>query len=1035
MFMNPNRSSPALENPAAVLDPPSRRFTGMLIKASLGAGVVWFAYQLANGIASARGSLQQSPVGTIAFLALALTVAAYVAMRQQAHLAQQTEAHSARQLGAEIEKAGLVGAIEESSDAVVITDAQGTIEYVNPAYTRMTGYTAAEVVGRNPSREKWGVGPAIHGKVRDTVSAGAVWRGEVPNRRKDGSPYVEDITVAPVLDSGGVVRRYISIRRDTTARHSANQAKAFLASIVESSEDAIMSSTPEGVILSWNRGAEHLYGYRAEEVVGQPVSILAPADQRASLKSISEKLHGGESVGQFEGVALTKEGRRVNISISACPIRDAHGRITARAAIMRDITAQVQAQEARALLASIVDSADDAIFGAALDGAILSWNNGAQAMFGYPTEEILGKPLSILTPATGRVETFQLLDRIGQGETISQLETVAVRRDGSQLEVSLTLSPVRNAAGKVVGSSTIARDISLRRRDREALRRSEEKYRWLVANLPDVVWVADESGQPVFVSSNCEGLSGFTQEQVCQPAFWMSRIHPEDQPRVAGAYRAIFEKGQPIDIEYRFLKKDARWAWFHSRAVHVHERDGKRYRDGLLSDITERKLMEQQLAHQATHDLLTGLPNRAVFEDRFHQALARARRHSGMAALLYLDLDRFKRINDTLGHLAGDTLIRLAAERLAACLRESETLSRSGGDRFTLILGDIGAPRDAVNAAERIQQALATPFSVKGNEVFLGASIGIALYPQDGADPIGLQRAADSALYTAKRQGKRRIQLSNPEISQAANRRLAMETELHHALERHELSVHYQPQFDLSTGRIAGLEALVRWDNPKFGRVPASVLVPIAEESGLIVPIGALVLRDACRQSKLWQDAGYGPIQVAVNTSAVQFARGDLAETVAATLAETGLDASYLDLELTESVIMQDIRETARQLRELKKLGVSVSLDDFGTGYSSLSYLEELPIDNLKIDRKFVQRMNGTDNTRTLVQSIVGLAHGLGMRAVAEGVETSEQLAQLKAMGCDRAQSFMLGGPAPALSIQALLAARAGAGAPARNAA
>jgi EAL domain-containing protein (putative c-di-GMP-specific phosphodiesterase class I) len=334
-------------------------------------------------------------------------------------------------------------------------------------------------------------------------------------------------------------------------------------------------------------------------------------------------------------------------------------------------------------------------------------------------------------------------------------------------------------------------------------------------------------------------------------------------------------------------------------------------------------------------------------------------------------------------------------------------------------------PHDAVQVASRILETLAQPFAVKGNEVFLGASIGIALYPQDGVDLLALQHAADSALYAAKRQGKQRIQLSNPEISQAASRRLAIETELHHALERDELSVDYQPQFDLATSHIVGLEALVRWYNPKFGQVSPSILIPIAEESGLIMPIGARVLHDACLQGKLWWDAGYGPFHVAVNTSAVQFARGDLAETVAATLAETGMQASHLDVEVTESVIMQDIRETARQLKELKKLGVSVSLDDFGTGYSSLSYLEELPIDNLKIDRKFVQRMNGADNTRTLVQSMVGLAHGLGMRAVAEGVETAEQLELLKAMGCDRAQSFMLGRPAPAPAIQALLAERA----------
>ena len=1033
MLLNSSTSRPpvGLGNTGAVFGLPSRRFTGRLIKASLGGGVAWFAYQLANGIGSSHSALQQAPVATIAILALALAVAAYVAMRQQADLIEQSNAQSARDLGAEIERAGLVGAIEEASDAVAIADSEGTIQYVNPAHTRMTGYSAEEVIGHNPRRGKPDLGPAFHQQVSEAVRTGKVWRGEAANRRKDGSSYVEDITVAPLRDAGGAVRGYVAIRRDMTARHAANEAKSFLASIVESSEDAIVSSTPEGVILSWNRGAERLYGYRAEEVVGKPVSILAPGDQRANLKWIADRLERGESVDQFEGVALTKEGKRVDISISACPIRNTDGQITARAAIMRDITARVQAQESRALLASIVDSADDAIFGAAPDGAILSWNKGAERMYGYRAGEILGKPLCILqpilqpdlAPAGGLGEASHLLDRIRRGETISQLETVTVNRDGAEMEVSLTMSPVRNAAGEVVGSSTIARDIGSRRRDREALQQSEEKYRWLVANLPDVVWVADEAGQPGFVSANCQALCGYTQEEVCQPGFWMNRIHFEDQPQAAAAYRHLFDEGQPLDIEFRFLKKDGQWVWLHSRAVNVHERDGKRYWDGLLSDITERKLMEQKLAHQATHDLLTGLPNRTVFEDRFRQVLARARRRSGMAALLYLDLDRFKRINDTLGHLAGDTLIQFAAERLAGCLRESETLSRSGGDRFTLVLGDVGAPEDAVHVAERILETLSPLFSVKGNEVFLGASIGIALYPQDGVDLPALQRAADSALYAAKRQGGR-IRLSNPEISQEANRRLGVETELHHALERDEISVHYQPQFDLATGRVAGLEALVRWDNPKFGRVPPSVLIPIAEESGLIVPIGARVLHDACRQGKLWRDAGYGPMQGAVNTSAVQFARGDLAETVAATLAETGLEASHLDLEVTESVIMHDIRETARQLKELKKLGVSVSLDDFGTGYSSLSYLEELPIDNLKIDRRFVQRMNGADNTRTLVESIVGLAHGLGMRAVAEGVETGEQLEQLKAMGCDRAQSFMLAGPAPAISIQALLAAR-----------
>jgi PAS domain S-box-containing protein len=466
MLLNPNSST-------AVFGMASRRFTRWLIKASLWGAVAWFGYQLANQIADSPNNLQQSPVTTIAFLALAVTVAAYVALRQRDHLAEQTRSQSERDLGAELEKAGLVGAIEEASDAVVIADGEGTIQYVNPAYTRMTGYTAEEVIGQHARRQRPGMSPAFQEQVRETVRNGNIWRGETANRRKDGTPYAEDITVAPVRDAGGAIRRYISIRRDVTARHAANAATAFLASIVESSEDAIVSSTPEGMVLSWNRGAERLYGYGAEEAVGKPLSMLDPGDQRDNLTWLSGKLQRGESVGQFDGVGLTKAGKRVDISISACPIRNADGQITAHAAIMRDITAQVQSQEARALLASIVDSAEDAILGAAPDGTILSWNRAAERLYGYRADEVLGKPLAMLLPAGSQGEASQLPERIGRGETISQWETVTANRDGGKVEISLTMSPVRNALGTVVGSSLIARDIGRRRRDRESLRQRQ----------------------------------------------------------------------------------------------------------------------------------------------------------------------------------------------------------------------------------------------------------------------------------------------------------------------------------------------------------------------------------------------------------------------------------------------------------------------------------------------------------------------------------------------------------------------------------
>ena len=994
---------------------PSQRLTNVLMKTSLCGVVGWFAYQIANGMVSSRHSLQQSPIATIALLAMALTVAAFVAMRQQADLVRQAEDQQARCRSAEMERLGLLAAIHETSDAVVVADDCGVIRYVNPAFTRLTGYDADEVLGQNPTASPFGMHAAVHKQVRETVNTGNTWHGRAVNQRKDGAPYTEEITVMPVRAADGVIRSYIALRRDLAARQPVTQAQDLLKSLLENSHDAILTTTTTGLIASWNPAAEALFGYTASEVAGRPLSMLSPNAALPALNCIGETL---------EAVALTKSGAELTISISACPIRDEFGNVTGNAAIVRDITARLADKEARALLSSLVDSAEDAIFGAALDGAILSWNKGAEAMYGYPAHDVLNKPVSILFPVERLADFSQALQRVIGGETLRQWETVTLGRPGKPVEVSLNISPVRDARGTIVGLSGVARDISRRRRDREALRQSEERYRSLVAHLPDIVCVANESGRPVFASANCQTLTGYSLDEIYRPGFWSSRVHPDDLPRLEAAHRALFQTGNPMSVEYRFERRDGVWIWLHSRAVHTYERDGLRYRDGLISDITERKNLQSKLAYQAAHDVLTGLPNRAAFEDRLQQALARARRRGNMAALLHLDLDRFKRINDTLGHSAGDVLIQFAAERLAGCLRSSETIARTGGDRFVAVLSDIGDAGESVRVAERILSALATPFSVKGSEVFLSAKIGIALYPRDGADPVALQQAADSALSVAKRHGKQRIQMATTELNQAAKRRLAIETELHYALDRDELTLHYQPQFDLATNQIAALEALVRWHSPKLGHVTPSVLIPVAEESGLIVPLGARVLREACRQARYWCDAGYGPLQIAVNTSAVQFARGDLAATVSSVLSETGLDAASLDIEVTESVIMHDLRETARQLHELKDLGVSVSLDDFGTGYSSLSYLEELPIDNLKIDRKFIQRINGADNMRTLVESIVGLAHGLGMRAVAEGVETADQLAQLRAMGCDRAQSFMLAGPAPALSIQALLTQR-----------
>jgi len=1025
-------STPALsrEPPAEESScPTARQVRRTLIHTLVWASAAGFIYEAATQLAFPRITLWESHAVTIAFIALASTLAAYATVRQRANTLAQTRGHVAQYRAAVAEKAGLAASMEQVFEAILITDAEGRIQYVNRAFTRLTGYSGEEALGRNPRFLKSGVqDSAFYEELWRTVQSGRIWHGEIANRRKDGRVYTEEMTITPVRDIGGAISNYIAIKQDVTERRAAEEVRTFLASIVEASSDAIMTATPEGTLKSWNRGAELLYGYKADEVIGKPMDMLIPPYRtRVFREAAFERVLRGERVPSYVAQGLRKDGTRVHISSSVGPIKNAAGQITAFAAIVRDISALKTAELATALLASIVESAEDAIFSSTLDGTILTWNRGAEGLFGYGAAEMIGKNISVLAPPGRAHEQTETLDKSGKG--IIQLETQRVKADRSLVEVSITVSPVTNAAGEVVRSSAIARDISGRKQAEEAVRQSEEKYRSLVANIPDVIWTANSSGEPVFASPSCQRICGYTPEEICRPGAWCALIHPEDLAgyqvaiqAMQAAHDAQSKASQKYDQVYRIRRKDGEWIWVHCRATGAYEMHGELYFDGVLSDITERKQLEQSLVHQATHDALTGLPNRQVFGERFQQALELARRLGERLALLCLDLDSFKVINDTLGRSIGDHLLHLAAQRLKGCLRDSEMLVRSGSDEFALVLTGVDDPQTATRIAERMLGALSAPFQAGGNDVFLSGSVGIAFYPQDGQDLPSLERSADAAMRAAKRGGRDRFQMFTAAMGTAAGRRLAVETELRRALQYHEFYLHFQPKIDLVTGAIAGVEALLRWNNPKLGIVGPSEFIPIAEETGLIIPISRWVLWEACRQERAWRDAGCEPVQISVNVSAAQFAGGGLPGIVARAFAETGMEASYLDLEVTESAIMYDVEESSRQLAELKQLGVSISLDDFGTGYSSLSYLIRFPIDALKIDQSFIRRMNDVDSTDPIVSAIVRLAHDLGMKTIAEGVESEGDLESLKAMGCDVAQGFLLGRPmAPDFLAQMLV--------------
>lgn len=448
---------------------------------------------------------------------------------------------------------------------------------------------------------------------------------------------------------------------------------------------------------------------------------------------------------------------------------------------------------------------------------------------------------------------------------------------------------------------------------------------------------------------------------------------------------------------------------------------------GLVSSLSQAN---SQLHHLALHDTLTRLPNRSLLEDRITHAITSGERYGKHFALMFIDLDRFKTINDSLGHHYGDKLLQGVAERLTAALRAEDTVARLGGDEFVVLLSEISAPTAAASVAQKLLDTLALPMDIEGQQQSISGSIGISIYPEDGTTLRELMSNADSAMYHAKKVGRGNHQFFAPEMNAAAGQRLELEQSLRLALERKEFELHYQPKVDVASGEVVAMEALVRWRSPTRGMVPPNDFISVAEEIGLIIPLGAWVLRAACEQNQAWQEAGLARLRVAVNLSAYQFRQKDLAEFVSKVLEETGMAGEYLELEVTESVVMHNPQDAIRILEQLSRQGIHISVDDFGTGYSSLSYLKQFRLDTLKIDRSFVRDINSDADDAAIVRSVIALAHSLRLQVIAEGVETAEQLEYLRALGCDQYQGYLRSKPLPAADFEAMLRAPRGLSAP-----
>jgi diguanylate cyclase (GGDEF)-like protein/PAS domain S-box-containing protein len=574
-------------------------------------------------------------------------------------------------------------------------------------------------------------------------------------------------------------------------------------------------------------------------------------------------------------------------------------------------------------------------------------------------------------------------------------------------------------------------DISDRKQTEKAMIEKEELLQLVLDNIPHYIFWKDRNSVYLGCNRNFAIIAGLNNPlEIVGKTDYDLPWKKEESDFFRECDARVMETDTPeYHIIEPLLQADGTQSWVNTNKIPLHDAEGNVVGIlGTFEDITERQIVEEKIRYQAMHDLLTGLPNRTLFNEQLSVSLTQACNSQSMLAVMFLDLDRFNTINDTLGHAVGDRLLQEVAKRLSSCLRQNDILARWGGDEFTLLVSQTNSADEVAKIAQRILNVLKPAFNLEGysqacrsTSLHISSSIGITLYPQDGEDAETLLRNADAALHRAKQQGRNNFQFYTAAMNSQACELLVLENELHHALKRREFVVYYQPQVNTTTGEITGMEALVRWQHPKFGLVAPDKFIPLAEETGLIVPIGEWVLKTACAQNKAWQDAGLSPLRVAVNLSVRQFQQPLLLNIVSQTLQETGLSPQFLDLEITETIAMQNVELTKAILSELHQMGVYLSIDDFGTGYCSLGYLKQFPLHTLKIDKSFVRDLATDPQNAGIINAIMMLGRGFNLRVIAEGVETEAEKDCLLSFQCEEMQGYLSSPPLPAEEATKLL--------------
>lgn len=1023
----------------------------------------------------------------------------------------------------------------------------GIVIRCNGMAAEMLGCLPEDLMTR-PAVELFAEGP--DGKEKAAGFLGRLLEGnhhpgvEAQMIRTDGVRIWVDLSGSTLRDTSGRVRECRIMAVNVTERRSLKREIDRLSSIVGSSGDAIVGIDREGIIVDWNSGAERTYGYSAVEALGSHCSVLIPSERSGDMPLLLKRVENGSDVVPYETVRKRKDGSQIDVSVVLFPMRDEAGIVVGASAVVRDITEWKRADEALEKWARIFKHAGWGIAVAGAGTMRLEMMNPAFArIHGHTIEELVGKPIGDLAAPGSEQESAR---RLGLALKLGHFtfESRHRRRNGAAFPVLEDVTVVKDECGQPAYLVVNIQDITERKRAEEALKRSEAglKEAQRIARFGNWEWNirTDEMG----CSEEAHRIFGLhSPESRMTSTLFLEAVHPADREFVTAAVRKTLEGGDPYDIRYRIVLPTGDQRVIHAQGEVRRDESGHPARmvgtiqditereeteremlklsmavehaydwilitnsDGVIEyanravekmsgytraellgkkpsifksgkydrsfyrnmwstilsgrvlqtimvnrkkngelfeayhtitplrdkrgdishfiatskDMTQQKMLEQRVAWLNYFDVLTDLPNRNLFLERLGQTIAAARHSNANIALLSLDIDRFTFINDTFGYDKGDEVLKEVGRRLQRQVGSAELVARFGSDEFGIMLADLSNDRDVLVVVERIREAFQLRIKAGDDDISITLSIGISLYPNDGEDAHSLLKNAEIAMAKTKAGGMNDYQFYTPDMNAKAAEFVRMQKGLQDALESGEFDLHYQPYFGSGSKKMAGMEALLRWNSRDLGMIPPSRFIPILEETGMIVHVGTWALERVCRQIGEWRSKGCPVVPVAVNLSSIQFRQNDLAAIVERAIAKTGIDPKLLTFEITESTFMRDVESTRKMLAQLKSMGVAVAIDDFGTGHSSLSYLMRFPVDILKIDRSFIRDLATDPDCASIVTGIIALAHNMNLKTIAEGVETEEQWRILRILRCDMIQGFHLSRPLPAMEIEKL---------------